>query len=147
MNKYLTTLMLLILCLTFSKSAFSSEQTGIIKVTVRGFQSSEGTIMIGLYNKALLFPKTGKHLKGQAVKAIGKEVQVIFLGLPLGEYAIAAYHDKNSDMVLEKNFMGVPQEAYGFSNNVRGTLGPPSFKEAKLNLKNGSSLDVIINIK
>ncbi|MFM7430954.1 MAG: DUF2141 domain-containing protein [Flammeovirgaceae bacterium] len=30
--------------------------------------------------------------------------------------------------------MGIPKEGYGFSNNVMGTMGPPSFEKAKFKL-------------
>jgi uncharacterized protein (DUF2141 family) len=31
---------------------------------------------------------------------------------------------------LNKNFLGMPSEDYGFSNNVRGTFGIPDFVSA-----------------
>jgi uncharacterized protein (DUF2141 family) len=30
----------------------------------------------------------------------------------------------------DKNFFGIPQEGYGFSNNARGSMGPPAFDKA-----------------
>ncbi|MFN7603100.1 MAG: DUF2141 domain-containing protein [Bacteroidota bacterium] len=33
--------------------------------------------------------------------------------------------------------MGIPKEGYGFSNNVMGSFGPPSFEKAKFKLTDG----------
>ena len=36
---------------------------------------------------------------------------------------------------MDTNFLGIPKEDYGCSNNARGTLGPPKWKDAKFELK------------
>jgi Uncharacterized protein conserved in bacteria (DUF2141) len=38
--------------------------------------------------------------------------------------------DENGNGVLDKNFFGVPVEGYGFSNDARGSMGPPAFEKA-----------------
>lgn len=49
-------------------------------------------------------------------------------------FAIAAYHDVNDDSQLNRNVFGVPTERYGFSNDARGKLGPPTFDQAVISL-------------
>ena len=44
-----------------------------------------------------------------------------------GKYAFKFFHDENNDEKLNTNFMGIPKEGYGFSNNAKGKFGPPSF--------------------
>ena len=39
--------------------------------------------------------------------------------------------DENNNGKLDKNLVGIPLEPYGFSNNARGFLGPPSFGDAR----------------
>ena len=51
-------------------------------------------------------------------------------GLPAGHYAVAAFEDTNGNGTLDKSFLGVPQEPYGFSNGATGTMGPPDFDRA-----------------
>jgi uncharacterized protein (DUF2141 family) len=51
-------------------------------------------------------------------------------------------HDSNSNQKLDTNWIGIPKEGYGFSNNAKATLGPPSFDQVKFNLKG----EVIINM-
>ncbi|MEX0844297.1 MAG: DUF2141 domain-containing protein [Balneolaceae bacterium] len=59
--------------------------------------------------------------------------------LPYGEYAIAVYHDKNINGELDTNLLGIPKEAYGFSNNARGKFGPASWNDARFEVTSRSS--------
>ena len=55
--------------------------------------------------------------------------------LPYGEnYTIAIFHDVNDNGKMDKNFVGVPKEPYGFSNNARSKWGPPKYEIAKFEL-------------
>lgn len=66
--------------------------------------------------------------------------------LPFGEYAIAVYHDANNNQQLDRHAFGYPLEAYGFSRDVRGKLGPPDFRDAAFKIDN-ESLRMRIQIK
>ena len=54
-----------------------------------------------------------------------------FKEIPKGEYAVAVFHDKNSNEKMDVNFLGIPKEAYGCSNNAKGFMGPPKYEDAK----------------
>jgi uncharacterized protein (DUF2141 family) len=60
--------------------------------------------------------------------------QVVFADLPSGVYAVSAFHDENMNEKLDKNFVGVPKEGYGASNNPKKKMGPPTFDETKFEL-------------
>lgn len=45
------------------------------------------------------------------------------------QYAFKYFHDENDNGKLDCNWLGIPNEGYGFSNNAVGTYGPPSFEE------------------
>lgn len=47
---------------------------------------------------------------------------------------MAAYVDNIKNGRQDKNFLGVPKEIYGLSNDVRGVFGPPDFAEAAFNI-------------
>ena len=51
-----------------------------------------------------------------------------------GTYAIKAYHDRNGNGRLDTGAFGAPVEPYGFSNDARGTFGPPPFTAATFTL-------------
>ena len=69
-------------------------------------------------------------------------VQTKFEGLPKGEYAVSVYHDANLNEELDTNMMGIPKESYGFSNNAKGFMGPPSFEDAKVLCNNNISITI-----
>jgi uncharacterized protein (DUF2141 family) len=58
------------------------------------------------------------------------DLKIVIQDLPAGNYAIASYHDENGNGKLDTNALGMPEEGYGFSNDARGTFGPPKFSEA-----------------
>ena len=61
-------------------------------------------------------------------------------GLEAGRYSFAAYHDENGDGVLNRNAIGLPREAFAFSNGVRPKLRRPSFKRTAVNVTGHASV-------
>ena len=116
----------------FVSTAFA--QDGKITVEILGIKEIKGRISIALYNKSEDFPETDKSYKGVFVKVTEETVKYTFSNIPNGYYAIAVYHDSNSNNKLDKNFLGIPKKGYAFSKNVFGILGPPSFDKAKFKL-------------
>ena len=116
---------LVLFCL--SSSAFAQKN---LEVTVKNIKETSGTIRVGLFNNEKDFLK--KAIEGKVVKVTATEVTVVFNDLKPGDYAVSVIHDKNENGELDSNFMGIPNEPYGFSNNVMGSFGPPSFEKAKL---------------
>lgn len=68
----------------------------------------------------------------------------IFEDLPYGNYAVAIYHDRNSNQRLNRGLFGMPEEGYGFSNDAPANLGPAKFDDAVFPLEN---TDTIIQIR
>ncbi len=54
----------------------------------------------------------------------------VFAGLAPGTYAMAAFHDENQNAKLDTNFLGIPREGVCASNQARGVMGPPKWKNA-----------------
>jgi uncharacterized protein (DUF2141 family) len=69
---------------------------------------------------------------------------VSFSGLPAGNYAVVILHDENDDHKMNTNFFGIPKEGCGFSNNVMGTFGPPSFSRASFSFTGNSETQITI---
>jgi uncharacterized protein (DUF2141 family) len=44
---------------------------------------------------------------------------------------------------MDTNFLGIPKEDYGCSNNARGFMGPPKWKDAKFQINNKSIIQHI----
>lgn len=56
-----------------------------------------------------------------------------------GKYAISAIHDENKNGELDRNWIGMPKEGYGFSKNVMGKFGPPTYNSASFDLNQDKS--------
>ncbi len=54
--------------------------------------------------------------------------------LPPGDYALAAIHDENSNARLDRNFIGIPKEGFGFANNPHVGLSAPAFQAAVIHV-------------
>ena len=102
-------------------------------VRIDGLRSDAGVVRLGLFDSADDFPR-GSPVAGQAVPAMAGSVEAIFEGLPDGRYAIALYHDEDGDGQFTKNFLGLPVEGYGFSNDAPVVLGPPGFDTAAISV-------------
>jgi uncharacterized protein (DUF2141 family) len=79
--------------------------------------------------KLLLELNTDKEevIKGFAGTIAANKSFVVINDLKPGKFAFRYFHDENNDEKLNTNFMGIPKEGYGFSNNAKGSFGPPSF--------------------
>lgn len=131
--KYLSFFILMIILLGFSSASICSKR-GDIVITVRSCKSDRGKIMIALYNSSDTYMREKRALRKKVVKISNQTAQIHFEGLPYGNYAFVLFHDENSNLKFDKNIVGVPKEGYGFSNNARGTFGPPSFEKSRFTL-------------
>lgn len=73
-------------------------------------------------------------------KATGPMVQLRFEGLQEGEVALKLFHDVDGNGKLDTNWMGIPKEPYGFSNDAMGTFGPPTWEQARISIKPGANV-------
>lgn len=54
--------------------------------------------------------------------------------LPPGTYAVSVYEDLNGNHKLDHNFLGIPREPVGASNNPKERIGPPRFHDCSFYL-------------
>ncbi len=119
--------MLYYFLLFFSFLNFPLEET--LTVEVKGIERSEGTIMIAVYDTKDTFLSKEVVASGMCKVADNGSLSCP-ISMPYGTYAISLFHDLNGDEELNTNFFGIPKEPYGFSNDAKGTMGPPSFEKA-----------------
>ena len=114
-------------------------------------QNKAGILNLAIYDNAEAYDRSVKgegRSEGDFFSGIDsfielKESHEFVINLPEGIYAIALFIDANKNMKIDKNFLGIPKEQYGFSNNAMGKLSGPSFEQAKFQVKGNS----IQNIK
>ena len=107
---------------------------GDLTIEVSGITPDHGRIYVAVYDRADSFPISGRQLVGQVLDPTARQVTAHFKDLPPGQYAVVAFQDANGNGKLDKNFLGIPKEPYGFSNGARGSAGPPKFSEAAVTL-------------
>ena len=102
---------------------------GDVTVTVLGVRNGKGEVRFALYDRASEFP-LGKHFGESEVPAAPGEVTTVFKNVPPGIYAVAVYHDENDNDKMDLLFDLLPQEGYGFSNDAKVVVVPPTFAAA-----------------
>jgi uncharacterized protein (DUF2141 family) len=108
-----------------------------LTVHVAGLRNARGKLHVTLYRDATGFPETpSKALRHAEVEIDAKALtaQAVFTGLVPGVYAAAVLHDENVNGKLDKNFIGIPREGHGASNNPRPARRAPTFDESKFTL-------------
>lgn len=99
-----------------------------------------GSIAVAVYRDAVSFRRGEGAMMMRTVPCTGTGTTAVILkGLPPGRYAVAAFHDADGDGDLSLWPLGVPKEAYGFSNNARGRFGPPPFEAAAIDVPAGGA--------
>ncbi len=114
------------LLLTACYSAAADQLT----VEVTGIERLGGHMMIAVYDDEASWSASSGAVAEARDSVTGPLVRVSFPDLPRGYHAVMLYHDHNSNGELDTNMLGIPAEAYGFSNNA-GRLGRPDFDEAR----------------
>lgn len=113
-------------------------QAAELTVEVTGLKSAKGQVMLAVYNKSESFLK--QPFKVAAVNAQADKVRLLVADLPAGDYALSVFQDENSNGKLDSNPIGMPVEPYGFSNDVAGNYGPPSFAQAVVQVPDAGKL-------
>jgi uncharacterized protein (DUF2141 family) len=113
---------------------------------VKGIKPVKGNVGLLIFNSKQGFPSDErKALKQSVIQVTASTMEYVFEGLAPGKYAVAIIHDENSNRKLDTNFMGIPREGYGVSNNIVNMFGPPGFDESSFTLKPGT-LTTEINV-
>ncbi len=118
------------------KTAISAELT----VNLKNINGDKGHILIALYSSKASY-ESGESDWSSKLKASKKEDSIVFIDLAEGKYAIKLYHDENDNQKLDFNFLGIPKEGYGFSNNV-GRFGQPEYSKASFEVTQRTAIDI-----
>ena len=111
-----------------------------LTVAVCGLRSEGGRLCVALFDSAKGFPSDASQaIVSQSLDLAtiprNQPVTLVFKNLAEKRYAISVFHDEDFDGKLKTNWLGIPKEGVGVSNNARGRLGPPKYEAATFDLK------------
>lgn len=112
---------------------------GVLTVRVGNVRNASGRVHVDVCLEAR-FLKDGCPYSGSAKAVVGTTV-VTVRGLAPGTYAIQAFHDENMNDKVDRNFLGIPKEGIGFSNDAKIVLFPPrapQWADAKFDFTGGA---------
>ena len=118
-----------------------------IHVKILNIRNSTGTVACALFESSDGFPS--EYLRYatnvMVIKIRKSQARCDFEDIPPGTYAMVVIHDENMNGKLDINWLGVPTEGYGFSNDAKGVLGAPSFSDASFKY-DGRNVDLTMSL-
>jgi uncharacterized protein (DUF2141 family) len=110
-----------------------------LQLIVEGVERAKGHIIVGLFACEPSYLEGDHPLFHVLLPAEPRNGRVAytFEALPSGTYAIKLFHDINDNQKLDSNWLGIPREPFGFSNNPRVRFGPPDFDATRFDLPSG----------
>ncbi len=108
-----------------------------LRIHVDGLRNSTGVVGAVIFASPDGWPEnTDKSLHHwpTEIPAGKREATAIWENLPPGNYGVAVIHDENRNRKLDRNFIGIPKEGFGFANNPHVGLSAPAFEAAKVHM-------------
>lgn len=106
-----------------------------VEVRVSGV-TAKGTVNVAVCDRERFLKQCAYSATAPAQAG---ETVVTLKDVPAGNWAVLAYQDENGNKELDRNFIGIPKENYGFSRNPVSRFGPPSFEDAAIALREGAN--------
>lgn len=115
-----------------------------LTINISNVKTMKGELIIGVFDNEKTFLKDGAELKNFTINVDETTETIVIKNLPKGEYAVSLYHDENSDNECNLNFLGIPKEGYGFSNNIKPKFSAPSYSDCKFSLVENTVLNIVL---
>jgi len=136
------TLVLAALALVLPAGAHAAE----LVVRISGLSGPLGQVGCSLFAGPAGFPMDNSGARQMWQAADAKGVTCRYNEVPEGTYAVSIGHDLNGNKRVDTNFIGLPTEQWGVSNNARPSLRAPRFDEALFKVAIDAK-EVVIDIK
>ncbi len=101
-----------------------------LRIHVDGLRNGNGVVGSVLFTSSEGWPEdmTKSFRHGPTPIPSGQlRATVVWDHLPPGDYGVVAIHDENRNAKLDRNFIGIPKEGFGFANNPHVGLSAPAF--------------------
>ena len=122
-----------------------------VEIALSPVQSAKGQIVVKVYQqeKNWMSEDDGEsfmtHIHSFASDTPA-DPEMITLDLPEGDYALFLYQDLDMDKEMKTNWIGIPKEPVGTSNDAKGKMGPPDFEDALFTVPaDGTKLNITLS--
>lgn len=112
-------------CVVVFENALNAQ--GKIVVQINNFRNDKGVCLVALYDNARAFAGKGLPVRTLRVPIINEASQATIEDVQPGNYAVSVIHDANSNNRFDTNFLGIPTEGYGASQNKLPFAAAPKF--------------------
>ncbi len=113
-----------------------------LSISIKNIQSDKGNIALQVFSNAEQYKGSAQPIIAFILTAEALKGSFSIVDLPAGFYGARIMHDLNGNGELDTNFVGLPKEPYGFSNNATANFGPPKWNDIRFQL-DGSNQQII----
>ena len=138
----------LIILLNFKLSAQNNQELFELQINVSNIESN-GNLIIAVWSNPDSWNSNATNSSGQKEgfdygykEWVEKDKFSTTINLPKGIYLISILLDKNQNNILDKNFIGMPVEQYGFSSEKKIRFRKPKFSEGSIKFYKKRVLDI-----
>lgn len=129
----------LLLAMSFISLSYANE----LQIKIEGFKNDKGHILYILFDKEEGFPDgPSSGIRQGKVTVDEAKTGFVLKDLGPGKYAVSVIHDENDNNKLDTNFLGIPKEGVGFSNNPKLMFGAPAFDKCSFDFVNNKKINI-----
>ena len=110
-----------------------------LTVEIDGLESNKGVVIFALLDE------NENDITDQSSEITDGKCTVVFSDVMDDQYAIRCIHDENRNEELDTNFIGIPKEGFGFSNDALGRFGPKDFSEWLFEVSGDTKIRITAN--
>jgi len=109
-----------------------------LNIEVVNLKNNEGFLILGLFDE-----NKKEVLSVKNIIIVDRKTNIKIDSLKSGKYVVRFWHDSNKNGKLDTNFIGIPKEEFGNSNNIKPNFGPPKFEDMIFKIDNDMILKMI----
>lgn len=127
---------------------FSNIGAQNVEIVIVGLKNNKGKVGIGVFKNSFEFEnEKTENIQTYDKKDVENGRMTISINLKPGIYGISLLDDENSDSKMNYNFIGIPNEGYGFANWYHTGFSRPVFDDFKLEIKENMKYKMVIKVR
>lgn len=103
-------------------------------------RSDQGSVRCLLFASATGFPNDPARAVARVGAAVRRgQARCVFENITVRPHAVAVHHDEDGEGDFDTGLFGIPTEGVGASRDAHGSMGPPSYEDARINVVSGEN--------